>query len=262
MHTSLSLVVDDTGIHYDCTRPSAIEQWLASNDTLLDQGTANDVVRARALIAAHGLSKYNDAPALGRVEAAMGRPLLRPDDRQRVLVVDQTSGDLSIAFGAASARSFHEMLAAALADHPRATVYVKTHPETTSGRKPGHFTHLQESDRVVVLRQAIEPLSLLRQVDAVYVVSSTLGFEAVMAGKPVTCFGLPWYAGWGVTQDRQRCVRRTRTRSVDELFAAAYLHYARYLNPETHERGTIFDVIEWLIRQRCMAGLTSPPQAA
>jgi len=37
---------------------------------------------------------------------------------------------------------------------------------------------------------------------------------------------------------------------VDELFAAAYFHYTRYLDPVTHQRGTIFDVIEWLVRQR------------
>jgi capsular polysaccharide export protein len=134
-------------------------------------------------------------------------------------------------------------------------VYVKTHPETSSGRKGGHFAALADGERVVVLRQAIEPLSLLREMDHVYVVSSTLGFEALLAGKPVHCFGLPWYAGWGATTDALRCDRRTRSRNVDELFAAAYLRYTRYLNPETHERGTIFDVIAWLVRQRRMAGL-------
>ena len=151
------------------------------------------------------------------------------------------------------------MLAAALANHPRATVYVKTHPEAASGRKGGHFAALVEGERVVLLRQAIEPLSLLRAVDHVYVVSSTLGFEALLAGKPVHCFGLPWYAGWGATVDALRCERRTRRRGVDELFAAAYLRYARYLNPETHERGSIFDVIAWLVRQRRMAGLLGAP---
>lgn len=49
--------------------------------------------------------------------------------------------------------------------------------------------------------------------------------------------------------------RRTRHRTVDELFAAAYLRCARYVDPETHARGTVFDVIRWLARQRRMAGL-------
>jgi len=91
--------------------------------------------------------------------------------------------------------------------------------------------------------------------DRVYVVTSQMGFEALLAGVPVTCFGMPWYAGWGVTDDRVSCPRRTQKRSVAELFAAAYLHYTRYLNPQTHAVGTIFDVIDWLVRQRKMASL-------
>lgn len=255
---ALSLVVDEVGIYYDSTRPSALENLLQSGADVL-AGQEATAARARALMQRHGLSKYNHAPPLAQVNARQAAeglpPLLRPQDRQRVLVVDQTAGDLSIALGGASAQTFADMLAAALAEHPQATVYVKTHPEVSAGRKGGHYAGLADSDRVVVLRQAIEPASLLREMDHVYVVSSTLGFEALLAGKPVTCFGLPWYAGWGATQDRQRCPRRTRTRSVDELFAAAYLHHARYLNPETLQRGTIFDVIDWLARQRQRAGL-------
>jgi capsular polysaccharide export protein len=114
-----------------------------------------------------------------------------------------------------------------------------------------------DGQHTVVLRQAINPLSLIEQMDRVYVVTSTMGFEALLAGKPVSVFGMPWYAGWGATDDRQTCPRRLphagRPRSVDELFAAAYFHYTRYLNPVTHQRGTIFDVIDWLVRQRSAA---------
>ena len=254
----LSLVVDEVGIYYDSTRPSALENLLQSETDLL-AGHEAAVARARSMLLQHGLSKYNHAPPLAQVEAqrqANGlAPLLRAQDSRRVLVVDQTAGDLSIALGGASAQTFGDMLAAALAEHPQATVYVKTHPAVSAGHKDGHFTAQVDTERVVVLHQAIEPASLLREVDHVYVVTSTLGFEALLAGKPVTCFGLPWYAGWGATQDRLRCPRRTHSRSVDELFAAAYLHHARYLNPENLQRGTIFDVIDWLVRQRQRAGL-------
>ena len=98
-------------------------------------------------------------------------------------------------------------------------------------------------------------IGLLQQVSKVYVATSGMGFEALLCGKSVRCFGLPWYAGWGVTEDEQRCARRIRDRSVRELFAAAYLRYTRYLNPVTHQQGSIFDVMAWLIRQRQMAGL-------
>ncbi|WP_313704232.1 capsular polysaccharide biosynthesis protein [Massilia sp.] len=245
----LSLVVDEQGIYYDSTRPSALESLLASDTDLL-QGIADEVARARSLVLAHRLSKYNHAPELDPC-------LLRAQDRQRVLVIDQTAGDLSVDLGGADAATFTRMLAAARAENPGATVYVKTHPEVSAGHKGGYLTRVADDERTVVLRQPINPLSLIERMDRVYVVTSTMGFEALLAGKPVSVFGMPWYAGWGATDDRQTCSRRLplagRRRSVDELFAAAYFHYTRYLDPVTHRGGSIFDVIDWLVRQREMA---------
>ncbi|MGV3570687.1 MAG: capsular polysaccharide biosynthesis protein [Ramlibacter sp.] len=249
----LSLVADDVGIYYDSTAPSALENLLNADRDLL-AGIGADVDRARELILRHRLSKYNAAPDWDDVLA--GRPLPGAAGAPRVLVVDQTAGDLSVALGGADASTFQAMLAAARAENPGATVFVKTHPEVSSGHKAGYLTAVANDEHTVVLREAISPLSLVERMDRVYVVSSTMGFEALLAGKPVTCFGLPWYAGWGATDDRQACPRRTRRRSVRELFAAGYFHYPRYLDPVTRARGTIFHAIDWLVRQREMAART------
>lgn len=241
----ISLVLDELGIYYDSTRPSALECLLASDADLL-AGIEADVARGRQKILDHRLSKYNHAPRLSPGQ-------LRPGDTGRVLVVDQTAGDLSVVFGGADAGTFFGMLAAARAENPTSTIYIKTHPEVTSGRKAGYLTQIQDDARTVVLREAINPLSLIEAMDKVYVVSSIMGFEALLAGKPVSIFGMPWYAGWGVTDDRMSCARRTRSRSVDELLAAGYFHYSRYLDPRTGGSGTIFDAIDWLVLQREVA---------
>jgi capsular polysaccharide export protein len=255
----LSMVVDGQGIYYDSTCASALEALLASDVDVL-AGIAADVVLARALVLAHRLSKYNHA-ADWELRGFLGSNSGMEVDVgvvRAVLVIDQTAGDMSVSLGGANADTFAAMLAAARAENPQATIYVKTHPEVTAGRKGGYLTQVQDDvvdgQRTVVLRQEINPLSLIEQMDRVYVVTSTMGFEALLAGKPVSVFGMPWYAGWGATDDRQTCPRRLpyagRLRSVDELFAAAYFHYTRYLNPVTHQRGTIFDVIDWLVMQR------------
>ena len=248
----LSVVVDTLGIYYDSTRPSSLEGLLESLDDVL-VGIADEVMRAKALILEHRLSKYNHAPLLGALPSQRSshfNPLpLAGEGVERVLVIDQTFGDMSVALGGANEATFTAMLSAARAENPNATIYVKTHPEVSAGKKGGYLTQVQDDARTVALRAAANPLSLIEQMDRVYVVTSIMGFEALLAGKPVSVFGLPWYAGWGATDDRQQCARRTRKRSVDELFAAAYFHYTRYLDPVTHERGTIFDVIEWLVRQ-------------
>lgn len=242
----LSLVVDKQGIYYDATQPSALETLLASEIDVLT-GIDEKITRAMALINQHELSKYNHAPVL---TPSMLKLSTNPPDQERVLVVDQTYGDVSVALGGADEATFSAMVNAALDDNPAATIYIKTHPEVSSGIKEGYLSDWPEHPRIVMLREAVNPVSLVKKMHRVYVVTSTLGFEALLAGKPVDVFGMPWYAGWGVTNDRQCCERRLKLRSVKELFAAAYWHYSRYLNPETHEPGTLFDVVNWLIRQK------------
>ncbi len=246
----LSLVVDELDIYYDSTRPSSIENLLSSSTDVLF-GYEEFVDKAVYLLREKALSKYNHAADfnLRRLISAQYDMLT-----SRVLVVDQTKGDMSVVLGWAVAQTFAEMLAAAKEENPQATIYVKTHPEVSSGRKMGYLADVQSNGDTVVLRDAINPMSLLQFMDKVYVVSSTMGFEALLAGKRVVCFGVPWYAGWGVTDDRSAqspaWARRTRQRSVRELFTAAYIHYTRYLNPVTHQRGQMMDVVDWLVRQK------------
>ena len=246
---SLSVVVDAQGIYYDSTGPSDLEAMLASDEDLLLQAPEAD--RAMGLLIEHQLSKYNHAPHM-QLPPAGGQP--------RVLVVDQTFGDMSVRYGAATERTFAHMLQAAIDENPGAQVIVKTHPEVSSGRKRGYLSHVQptqlhQGGELMPLREAANPIGLLQQVSQVYVATSGMGFEALLCGHPVRCFGLPWYAGWGATQDEQHCPRRSRNRTVHELFAAAYLRYTHYLNPTTRQRGSIFDVMDWLVRQRRMAGM-------
>ena len=238
----LSLVVDPVGIYYDATRPSLLEQWLAAgafDDDELD--------RARRLVEElrrTGLSKYNHQPDID----------LGPRDRPRVLVVDQTAGDQSIRLGLPST-DFAGMLACASAEHPEAELVVKAHPDVLLGHKAGALQG--SADRVRWLDQPAHPASLLRQVDHVYVMTSQLGFEALLHGVPVSCFGVPWYAGWGLTDDRGAVPeRRQANRSLEQLVAAAFLRYARYVDPETGSRCEVERIVEHLDLQRRMGEAT------
>lgn len=240
----LSIVVDDVGIYYDATRPSRLEHLLNTADAEI-AAARTDAVSAIQQIRTHRLSKYNHAPDMAALPA--GKP--------RVLVVDQTVDDLSVSLGAATAASFREMLSAARAENPGATLYLKVHPDVICGKKSGYLAHVCDEEDLIVISEDVNPISLVEQMDKVYVVTSQLGFEALMLGKPVHCFGLPFYAGWGATIDRVACARRVRRRDPLDIFAAAYLLYARYLNPNTGRRGTIFDVIDHLALQRRIGAL-------
>lgn len=77
-----------------------------------------------------------------------------------------------------------------------------------------------------------------------------MGFEALLLGKEVHCFGMPFYAGWGATHDRLTCPRRAKRRTAEEIFAAAYMLYARYVNPVAARRCDIHEAIRILAAQR------------
>src|SRR5690606_7252696 len=127
----LSIVVDDAGVYYDATSPSRLERMLASEAEPEPPALAR-ARRAMARIREERLSKYNAAPVRS----------LGPRERPRVLVVDQTAGDLSLERGLCVERPFDAMLRAALDEHPQAEVVVKTHPDVASGKKRGHFGEL------------------------------------------------------------------------------------------------------------------------
>ena len=178
--TSLSLIVDDLGVYYDATRPSRLEHLIANADDWCDAALT---ARARGLIdriVASGVSKTNMG---GPLDAS----LLKPG--RRVLIVDQTFGDASIAHGLATAQSFDDMIAAARRDEPDAQLIVKRHPAVAAGRKRGCVTDLAG---VTLVDTDVRPADLLAAVDAVYCVTSALGFEALMRGLAVRCFGAPF----------------------------------------------------------------------
>lgn len=105
----------------------------------------------------------------------------------------------------------------------------------------------------------VSPWSLFPLVTRVYTVSSQLGLEALLAGRPVVCYGVPFYAGWGLTEDRVRVPRRTRRRSLAELVTASYLLYARYIDPATGAACDFERLVEGVVESR-RARLQPPPE--
>lgn len=247
----LSLVVDDRGIYYDARKESLLESWLNAppdEDVWLTPDVLARAQRCIDWIAEHELSKYNNS------QIGLPRWLL-DETRELVLVIDQTRGDQSIEKGLADAGTFSRMLEAALAEHPRALVVVKTHPDVRFRGKRGHFSerllaHHPARARLRVVTEPLNPVSLLKRVHHVYVCTSQVGFEALLLGKPVSCFGAGFYSGWGLSDDRVPLLRRTRKRSLLELAAAALLRYPRYLDPVLRKPCSAEVVLEHLALQR------------
>ena len=104
--------------------------------------------------------------------------------------------------------------------------------------------------KCIIIEENVNPLSLLKHFSKVYTKTSGMGFEALLVGCECVCFGMPFYAGWGITEDKSTCKRRVAKRSIEEVFAAAYILYTRYYNPYTKKPSDVFDVIETIVRMR------------
>ncbi|HBR98717.1 MAG TPA: beta-3-deoxy-D-manno-oct-2-ulosonic acid transferase [Gammaproteobacteria bacterium] len=245
-HTRLSLVVDQQGIYYDAVQPSDLESLIGTEDEL----TSEQVARAEALrqsLAQHRISKYNH-----HTSSALPTDLSqRLQQAERVcLVVDQTRGDESIRCGGASETSFVDMLDAAIKENPDALIVVKTHPDVICGKKASAIGYADRAG-VLWISEDVHPHALIERVDKVYVVTSQLGFEALILGKPVVCFGRPFFAGWGLTDDRvDMPARRNQNVSLHRLIYQSLIAYPTYIHPDSGERCEPEQIIAWIQRQR------------
>ncbi|MCV3272618.1 capsular polysaccharide biosynthesis protein [Roseobacter sinensis] len=215
----LSLVLDDLGIYYDPTRPSRLEALIDQRSELRPDQEA----RAQALVTRlvqERLTKYN----LG------GEPAALPDGH-RILVVGQVEDDASVTTGTTEVRSNLALLQAARAAHPTATLIYKPHPDVEAGLRDGACDATGLADYVA---DRADPLALVDQVQAVWTMTSLLGFEALLRQVPVTTLGAPFYAGWGLTRDLGEVPPRRRARpTLAGLVHAALIDYPRYIDPKT-----------------------------
>lgn len=230
----LGLTIDRQRPYFDSAGPSDLEQMLA--EAAFDD--AHELARARDAIeriTRLNLSKYNDLDPK--------TPLPEPG---YVLVLDQTRGDASIKHGGANADHFREMLAFAQEEHPRARILIKTHPETLGGHRAGHFGLGDISERISLYDQKAPIYALMEGAIAVYTVSSGMGFEAILAGHKPIVFGQPFYAGWGLTDDRQPIDRRQRSLTRAQLFAGVMMRYCRWYDPYRDRLCPLEDALDTL----------------
>lgn len=237
--TALSIVFDDQGIYYDASQPSRLENLIQQSLTEQQEERTQNLIQ---LWRAKRVSKYNAQP-----DYTGGLP------QDYVLVIDQVRNDQSIAKGLANAQSFQTMLEAALAEHPHSQILLKVHPDTiTRPNKNGHFdiAQIQKNPRITIIFDPCHPVRLLEQAKAVYTVTSQMGFEALLWGKPVRTFGMPFYAGWGLTKDEQRAPERRNSANLLQITHAALIDYPVYLDPENHTQCQAEAIIEYLGERR------------
>ena len=222
----LSVVEDDFGIYYDATQPSQLEHILATSEF-----STKIICEARwciDFIISNHICKYNNAPDITTAQVQK----YELQNNSNILIIAQTHGDASLEYGLANQFSTLDMINAAINENPNSNILLKIHPDVLSGKKKSDIDIANLPSQIKIISENINPISLLKHITKVYTKTSAMGFEALMCGCECVCFGVPFYAGWGLSDDRAQIPsRRNKKLSLEQLFAGAYLLYAKYIDP-------------------------------
>lgn len=211
-----SQVIDRLGLYFDANTPSELSILLNTAEF-----PPEELARAAALrhrIVTTGITKYN----LGRKPPEWRAPT----DRKIALVAGQVADDASIRLGTRGIDSVDTLLCRVRERRPDAFIVYKPHPDVLSGNRNGLVDAAHLAD---VVDSESDMISLIEVADEVHTLSSLAGFDALLRGKTVCTYGLPFYAGWGLTDDDLAPLpRRDRTLTLEMLVAGALLRYPLY----------------------------------
>ncbi|WP_322081930.1 capsular biosynthesis protein [Burkholderia sp. BCC1972] len=232
MSPPCSQVIDRRGLYFDASRPSDLTIIL--NQATFDEPELRRAAALRQEIVRLGLTKYN----LGR-----RAPTWRvPQGKRIVLVAGQVADDASIRLGTGTIATSEALLQEVRARLPDAFIIYKPHPDVLSGNRAGLVDAAHLAD---VVDADADLISLIDVTDELHTLSSLAGFDALMRGKEVHTYGLPFYAGWGLTHDALEQPWRERRLSLDMLTAGVLLRYAIYWDWQR----SLFTTPEAVVRQ-------------
>ncbi|RIY33663.1 hypothetical protein CJP74_01360 [Psittacicella melopsittaci] len=236
----VSLVLDGQGIYFNSQTPSALES-ICQNYAFAPYELAQ-AQELQQRLRQEQIGKYN----VGELQVN----LELPEDKTIILVPGQVEDDASLAYGSPEVKSNLELLKRVRALNPEAYIIYKPHPDVVSKNRQG--VHELEQVLQYADQQIVEAniLALIERVDQVHTMTSLAGFEALLRGKQVHCYGLPFYAGWGLTQDQIALPRRQRKLSLAELIAATLLVYPLYKLPTEPGFTNALAAVKYLAAQR------------
>jgi capsular polysaccharide export protein len=233
-----SLVIDSKGIYFDPTQESDLENILNTNS-----------FNTKLIKRAKYIRKYLIEKKLSKYNLYKNTQLNIDTTKTIALVPGQVEDDASIHFGAKGMTNL-KLLKQVRKNSPHAYIIYKPHPDVLVGNRVGH---VETADALLYADKIITDVGLDSVLDIsneVHTMTSLVGFEALMREKKVYTYGLPFYAGWGLTIDTQQNHRRTKKLTLDELVAATLILYPKYIDPFTHKLTDIETLLEGVEKER------------
>lgn len=243
-----SLAIDRSGIYFDSRSVSDLEKllnyWDIQNNTQL-------LLQAKQLMAWFRdlkISKYNDVDPLQ--DKLDDSSLSAAIDAKRVLVLGQLESDASIKYGGCDGWTNERLIGLAVNENPKTKILYRPHPDQLR-QFPNHTGEILLAYPDVEIASHKESVAdQLLSVSRVYTMTSLAGLEALLHGVSVTVVGAPFYAGWGLTDDRAIINKRFRTLTLEELFCIVYCVYPQYLSGVASPTLGVISTIQQIVSER------------
>ncbi len=229
----LSICYDKSGIYYDCSRKNDLNNYFREKLSNNDSFRAKNIIK---LWKKYSISKYN-FPSL-----------IEPPPSPYILLIDQTYGDLSIDYGGANNNSFEQMFKFAINNWPDHKIVIKTHPDVINYKKKGCIDSSEYTkENLLVIGDVGQINKLIEFSSAVCVVTSQVGFEALIYGKDVHVFGRPFYSGLGLTIDHNKIKAKViKHITLEHLVFSTLVKYQICIDPRTKKKCEIEKIIEFI----------------
>ena len=157
-----------------------------------------------------------------------------------------TYGDLSISYGGANESSFQDMFDFASKNWPDHKILLKIHPDVIKSLKNGCINKNNYNKKNVIVIDKSQINNLIKNSSAVCVVTSQIGFEALIYGKHMSLETL--YSGFGLTVEHNNFDFSEVKKKVliEQLVFGTLVMFLKYLDPRTMKNYEVEEVMNSL----------------
>ncbi|MEM8650228.1 MAG: hypothetical protein AAGF54_06835 [Pseudomonadota bacterium] len=222
LHRPLSICTDGPFLYFDNRGESRIESLLRNHkfeNELLNRARELHKNLIRTKVSKYGTGEVADTIVVPN----------STNSQLKILVPGQVVDDAALVYGNSRVKDNYSLVYETRERFPESYIVFKEHPDVVAKLRDGGPMPI-DADTIVRDGSVLEWIDWA---DRIETISSLTGFEALLRGCPVGVYGVPFYAGWGLTDDRNPEGSRNIQRSLDELVAASLILYPSYIHPRS-----------------------------
>jgi capsule polysaccharide export protein KpsC/LpsZ len=222
-----SLVIDNESLHFDKNGKSIIHELISEE---IDEKITNQHAEYFIKFCKNNfITKYS----------AINKTHLKTIEQINNLfpaanfigVVGQKPNDKSMIYGNPKSYSNFSIFYKALKENKDSIIIFKQHPDVVDNSLTDILVKLFciFSKRTFFIKDKfLSPIYFINRSNVIYTISSTIGFEALIHDKKTVVFGTPFYAGYGLTEDRVKIERKKKLITKEQLIYNYIYRYCKY----------------------------------